>query len=411
MISNFKPAGRIAAAGSLALLLALGSLTFTRAADQTDTAANPDAAPANAAPPSDGVKDGPIRIRADKLIVDTAGLDKLMEGKTAGDTNLQVLIQASDADIIGQLEKILKTELEKNTTSPGRPLPEDAAVIEQLKGVISAMKEQQAGTITFVNGQKAALIRAGQNPGLDELSKAQLAQMQAQLAKAQADMIAATRTLTTHQLVILASNDFDRARGSLEENTRLAEAKLNYLRSLKETYAKDLAGHASDQSTAVARLNEAMADAEAQRARQLALLDRLRCMSSDELRQALPSTVPDAILTKLMQDELAAEAKLAEQRSSMGAENPEVTTTRKLIETLNEQIDERTKGLLAGLQAQADAATASIASIKEEINAVPKRRSEVSDLSSQIDRAELELQSLKSQLSPTTEDLKQQQIK
>jgi bla regulator protein blaR1 len=387
MISNFKPAGRLAAGASIVLLIALGSMTFTRAADQTNaTADDTSSTAADQARPAgadqtnasmDQAKPSIFRSSDGSLVI-TVNKD----GLVSFGTNMQMNVPVSVA--IGKDHTIHVQANGISVNTPGAGLDLNAAEARGLAQALAQLQSQQQ----HVRAQAIQLQAAAQ-------------QTYGQTLSAQPDA-SAPQTFTTDKLTVATGNQADRAVELAAENIRLTEAKLNDLRNLKETYASDAAEHSADDSQIVTRLNEDIAGEENQRASKEALLHQLEKMSRAEQRQALPTTIPDAILDKLMQDELAAEAKLAEQVETMGQYSPDLVATKERIKKLNSQIDERVKGLLLALQAQVDAAKATIDALQNEIkkvNATSTRQTELTDLASQIANTESELRDLKSQLS------------
>jgi beta-lactamase regulating signal transducer with metallopeptidase domain len=384
MISNFKPAGRLAAGASIVLLIALGSMTFTRAADQTNAAADDtsstaadQARPAGADQTNasmDQAKPSIFRSSDGSLVI-TVNKD----GLVSFGTNMQMNVPVSVA--IGKDHTIHVQANGISVNTPGAGLDLNAAEARGLAQALAQLQSQQQ----HVRAQAIELQAAAQ-------------QTYGQTLSAQPDA-SAPQTFTTDKLTVATGNQADRAVELAAENIRLTEAKLNDLRNLKETYASDAAEHSADQRELTSKLNDMLVEAETQRASKAALLQQLEKMNRAEQRQALPTTVPDAILNKLMQDELAAEDKLAEQTQTMGSSNPDVQATRKMIEKLNLQIDERVKGILNGLRAQVQAADDTIQNLQNEINAKSQRQIELTDLASQIANTESELRDLKSQLS------------
>ncbi len=451
MISNFKPAGRIAAGASLVLLLALGSLTFTRAADRTDATVTPSAAPLVV---TIG-KDGTFRIGAGQPSVDLDQLSKRMQEELAKDPHLTLRIRADDTTSINDLEDVINVakKLKINSISfrdegtsgiaGQRAHAESEAARAEANQAQADVRIELARTREELANLRAKTIQADESLAMDDSNAVVLNKIPASVRdkyredsqrlarvtatynsdlmryppgsdllkadKDQLDKLAASKNKIVEEYPQLA--DDDKQAQSLAESIRLDTAKLNDLRNLKETYANDLASHALDQNQILTHLSDAMIDAETQRAKQEALLNQLQNMGPSTLRQILPTTVPDAILTKLMQDELAAEVKLTEQRSNMGSSNPDVVATRNLTEKLNSQIDARVKGILAGLKTQVDAANASIESLRKEIDAQSKRRAELSELTEQITKLENDLRALQSERSLTSGDTEQRRMR
>ncbi len=464
MISNFQPAGRLAAGASIALLIALGSMTFTRADETNGSADQKDAASSSSGDQSrnttiqtsdgsvtvtfskDGTakvgtnmtlrapaavtvgRDGMMRVTAEKVQMDMPRTPSYQyNGFTysTGDAPLRFNLlkdgsihagkdgPAMDAAALQKyVEDHVKTGGKVNmlvTAEDG-----DVNVATQLENIFDALKGRPLGTFNLRHGKDVEVQMAEINASVAQAmtqAQAQMQRTQANLATQQAAIQAYGRALAvqpganipqvadTDRLAATAQNQFRNANELAAENIRLTEAKLNDLRNLKETYASDATEHSSDQRELTSKLNDMLVEAETQCAGKEALLRQLEQLSHADQRQALPTTVPDATLDKLIQDELAAETKLTELSSTRGDSNPEVQATRKVIDKLNSQIDARVKGILDGLRAQVRAANDSIQTLQKQLDDKSRRQTELTDLASQIDKTENELRDLKSQLS------------
>jgi uncharacterized protein involved in exopolysaccharide biosynthesis len=80
------------------------------------------------------------------------------------------------------------------------------------------------------------------------------------------------------------------------------------------------------------------------------MLAEYKKLDRPDLIQALSSTSSDAILTTLIQQQLATESKLVGLKSSQGENHPDVQQTAAILKDLNEKIHTRTDGLLAAMQ-------------------------------------------------------------
>ena len=133
MISNFKPAGRLAAALSVVLLLALGSLTFTRAAEETKPTADdrgnspPLTGPGSQSTmltvqPGGGVlvvtidKDGIIRIGSDPKPVEPSAVGRVLKSAIDGNGNRVIELHIDEAanDVTPQFASIMTALKEAN---------------------------------------------------------------------------------------------------------------------------------------------------------------------------------------------------------------------------------------------------------------------------------------------------------
>ena len=186
------------------------------------------------------------------------------------------------------------------------------------KAVAQAQSQmQRSGDQIAVNNQKLQAER-------DKLI-AEIQNSQAQFGRAYPQGQPAT--VTADQLQFSGAPDaaaLDRRARELDDKIRELKAKL---RDLGDRQAGDQAQNPADPGRVVDRLSDEIADTESQRAKQQALLNKLLSLGPSELRQTLPTVVPDSMLSTLMQDEFSAEAKLVQQKANLGAMNPDVVTT------------------------------------------------------------------------------------
>lgn len=112
------------------------------------------------------------------------------------------------------------------------------------------------------------------------------------------------------------------------------------------------------------------------------LYSHLTNLSRVELKKALATASPDQLLTDLQGRLHLAEQKYAEDIETYGAEHPEVKRTRRIIEQIMQQVNDRCDGILEGLKskllstkASLDDLTAGVAQArKTDIDAAIKRR-------------------------------------
>ncbi len=84
------------------------------------------------------------------------------------------------------------------------------------------------------------------------------------------------------------------------------------------------------------------------------LWGKLKDMPRDELEKILPTVVPDAVFTILLQRRNETEATLAQMQVNFSPENPEVLKQKALLDTINKQLDSRLDGIIAGLKMRAE---------------------------------------------------------
>jgi hypothetical protein len=125
-------------------------------------------------------------------------------------------------------------------------------------------------------------------------------------------------------------------------------------------------------SETMRRYDELLMNAESDYVREEALLSKLKSLPRDELKIARPTAAPDAILSQLLQDEIAAEQNLAKLRGQFGENNPEVVSAVKFQAELDKQMDARIKGVIQGMDTRAGSLKAVVDNLKEKINEARK---------------------------------------
>src|SRR5262249_10319280 len=100
----------------------------------------------------------------------------------------------------------------------------------------------------------------------------------------------------------------------------------------------------------VLHYNSLKIDNEAQYIKEAKLLEQLKQLKASDLRQAIPTAAPDAILMTLLQDLIATQTKLVALRNDYGPEHQEVQRAEKLVAETDAKIDERVKGIIAGME-------------------------------------------------------------
>ena len=109
-------------------------------------------------------------------------------------------------------------------------------------------------------------------------------------------------------------------------------------------------------------------EAETQYIREKSLLDTLKKLNHDDLRNTLPSAEPDALLTSDMEQLDQAETKLASLRGEFGEQHPTVLQARERVINLNQKIDTRVQGILQGMETRAAACMAVMENAVERID-------------------------------------------
>ena len=109
-------------------------------------------------------------------------------------------------------------------------------------------------------------------------------------------------------------------------------------------------------------------DAEARYVEQEEMLNKLKALSPEELKQAIPTAAPDSILGQLLQDELATDTRLVTLSNDYGPQSPELTRVLVLKTELDKQIGDRLKGIMEGMETRVASLKAIVENSEEKVN-------------------------------------------
>ena len=99
-----------------------------------------------------------------------------------------------------------------------------------------------------------------------------------------------------------------------------------------------------------------------------ATLEKLKALNPEVLRQTLPTTVPDPILTTLLQDFIGAQTHLVTLRTDYGPDHPEVKRAESIVTDLDSHIKDRVEGIIKGLETEVATAKAIVANSVDKVN-------------------------------------------
>jgi uncharacterized protein involved in exopolysaccharide biosynthesis len=91
-------------------------------------------------------------------------------------------------------------------------------------------------------------------------------------------------------------------------------------------------------------------------------------LSRRDLKQAISTASPDPQLSDLFTQLHIAEQKMAGLVEDLGPEHPDLKNTRRVLEKINLQIDERVDGILKGLQVKAEGEKARYESLQKDMD-------------------------------------------
>ena len=107
------------------------------------------------------------------------------------------------------------------------------------------------------------------------------------------------------------------------------------------------------------------------------LLDGLKALSDKELRDSILTAHPDAQLDVLIRELHTGQQTLANYGIDLGEEHPRIKGLKKVVATLEGQIDNRIQGILAGLGLRVNSSQAQVEQLQRDVDAAKKRESDM----------------------------------
>jgi succinoglycan biosynthesis transport protein ExoP len=105
----------------------------------------------------------------------------------------------------------------------------------------------------------------------------------------------------------------------------------------------------------------------------LVLLNELKALDKQKLRDVLPTAYPDAALAGLLDQLHAAQQQIARLKVDYSPDTPTVARVQVLIDTLNKQINDRVDGIMDGLESQVKAKKAALDSLVQQVDEAKAR--------------------------------------
>ena len=173
------------------------------------------------------------------------------------------------------------------------------------------------------------------------------------------------------------SDSRERAFLTLENELHRIKAQINDSEKILEHYRRELRipshiangdGHQpGPHAETLRKLESLRIDAEADLQRISTLVDHLGAMPRQDLRKAILTAVPDQQLSGLLERLADVELKLVSVQETFTADHSEVKALRRTWEKVNQQVDERLDGVLAGLRARRASSEAQAKQMKGQI--------------------------------------------
>ena len=127
----------------------------------------------------------------------------------------------------------------------------------------------------------------------------------------------------------------------------------------------------------VRRYESGLIDARGIHTTQSTLLEGLRAQSDEELRASILTAHPDAQLDVLIRELHTGQQTLANLSVDLGDEHPRIKGLKVVVATLEGQIDDRIKGILAGLELRVNSTKAQVEQLQSDVADAKKRESDM----------------------------------
>jgi hypothetical protein len=162
-----------------------------------------------------------------------------------------------------------------------------------------------------------------------------------------------------------------------EQAERVMKAQAQVDRLRQKLNIPDTAAEGGQASTlgpeTIRRLEGERINALAAHSQISSLLTNLLKLDRAQLRNALPTAWPDALLTELLSRLAQAEQELGTLLKSFAEDHPSVDRVKQLLKTLDAQIEQRVGGVLAGLTTKAESLKGELAARAKELDLANQR--------------------------------------
>ena len=179
-----------------------------------------------------------------------------------------------------------------------------------------------------------------------------------------------------------------------EINTEITSMQSNVDRFRTELGISDAAGEESYsiiEPEIVRRYEVELITAKGVLTTQSSLLDGLKGQSPEELRASILTAHPDAQLDALTREFHTGQITLANQSIDLGDEHPRIKGLKKVVATLEGQINDRIKGILAGLELRVQSSKAQVEQLQRDVEDAKKRESDMREQGREYFNAKREL--------------------
>jgi tetratricopeptide (TPR) repeat protein len=160
-----------------------------------------------------------------------------------------------------------------------------------------------------------------------------------------------------------------RSAGNLRNNKRLSKTCRKQVDDLRvQLRISDTADSSSDSET-LRNLERDYSQARTRVTHFQKIYDALKAKSRAELRKVIPTAAPDAAMDRYLADLAKVEQQYAGNITDLGPQHPEIQKLKEMKKTINEQIEDRIDGVLAGIELQVGQAQAVVDELEKRLAA------------------------------------------
>jgi len=160
-----------------------------------------------------------------------------------------------------------------------------------------------------------------------------------------------------------------------ENKIRKVQTEMEHLRETNVISDMDPSGLSSTpslDSTIVRQIQATQIEKKTRLIGQEEILQKLKALPPDELKQVLPRTMQDTILTELISQFNLAEQKLVTLRKDLGEAHPDFIRVQSQVDDLKQKIDKSVAGSMIALETQVASARAEVTQLDKTLDEAKK---------------------------------------
>ena len=179
----------------------------------------------------------------------------------------------------------------------------------------------------------------------------------AKIAETVGEVYQTYRKDTRQQLITGGIDAFEKKLDDQDKIVREAETNVDDLRvklGVTDTSSQNPGATTTMEEVNLLHYNSAKIEAETSYIKEEKVLEELKGLDTQHLREILPTLSPDPILSSLLQNKIDADTALIKLGTDLGESHPDILRTHKWIDELDAKIDDRVQGIMHAMAARVD---------------------------------------------------------